>query len=327
MRRKITIVGIALIAAIGSLGTLSADEFYISYSDFNNNNVHKFSASGTDLGVFASAGLSVPRGLAFDSLGNLYVANESNNTVRRFDRSGADLGVFAAAGLRTPVSIAFDSQGNLYVSNALPGIIRKFGPSGTSLGIFAIIDSSALLGIAFDRNGNLYAANASDNTIHEFGPTGVDLGIFADTGLAQPWGLAFDSGGNLYVANSAIGGGFGNPLGSSIRKFSPTGVDLGTFASRSGLVGPLNPHDLAFDSSGNLYVADNEGHQICIFGPNGDDLANIFVAGSPSSIAFAPVPEPTCLQLFASGLLVFVSLGYSARWRYSLDRSAFERRH
>ena len=30
---------------------------------------------------FASAGLSAPTGLAFDGMGNLYVANTGNNTV------------------------------------------------------------------------------------------------------------------------------------------------------------------------------------------------------------------------------------------------------
>ena len=49
-----------------------------------------------------------PQGLAFDSAGNLFVAN-SNNTIREFSSSGADLGVFADAadGLNVPQYLAF----------------------------------------------------------------------------------------------------------------------------------------------------------------------------------------------------------------------------
>jgi DNA-binding beta-propeller fold protein YncE len=48
-------------------------------------------------------------------------------------------------------------------------------------------------------------------------------------GLSGPAGLAFDKRGNLYVSSR------GN---NTIREFSPSGVDLGVFAS-TGLSGPV----------------------------------------------------------------------------------------
>ena len=66
--------------------------------EFNANTVRKFSPTGTDLGVFASAGLDGPQGLAFDYSGNLYVANRFVNTIRKFSSTGTDLGVFAGTG-------------------------------------------------------------------------------------------------------------------------------------------------------------------------------------------------------------------------------------
>ena len=63
----IKICGCLLIAAAALFGSLtaSADTVYVSYP--SNNTIEKFDlATGTDLGVFASTGLSNPRALVFD---------------------------------------------------------------------------------------------------------------------------------------------------------------------------------------------------------------------------------------------------------------------
>jgi sugar lactone lactonase YvrE len=63
--------------------------------------------------------------------------------------------------------------------------------------------------------------------------------------------------------------------GSSVYKFSPTGADLGVFAS-----GLDAPQDLGFDSQGNLYVVSyNLGDQIHKFSPSGADLGTIGLGG------------------------------------------------
>jgi serine/threonine-protein kinase len=72
--------------------------------------------------------------------------------------------------------------------------------------------------------------------------------------LNNPEGLAFDHDGNLYVANTSS---------DTILEFSPSGVDLGVFAS-----GLDDPRDLAFDSNGNLYVSKSENDTIRKFARN-----------------------------------------------------------
>jgi DNA-binding beta-propeller fold protein YncE len=76
--------------------------------------IQKFDPNGT-ASLFAS-GLSSPTGLAFDSLGNLYVANQGNNTIDRFTSAGVR-SLFANTGLNVPVGLAFDPAGNLYALN------------------------------------------------------------------------------------------------------------------------------------------------------------------------------------------------------------------
>jgi DNA-binding beta-propeller fold protein YncE len=48
--------------------------------------------------------------MAFDSAGNLYVANQANNTVQRFTPGGAG-SVFVNSGLSNPQGLAFDLTG------------------------------------------------------------------------------------------------------------------------------------------------------------------------------------------------------------------------
>jgi DNA-binding beta-propeller fold protein YncE len=131
--------------------------------------------------VFANgSGLSSPNGIAFDSAGNLFVANEGSNTIFRFTPGGLG-SVFADAsdGLSSPSGIAFDSVGNLFVANQTT--IEKFTPGGIG-SVFADASDglTELADLAFDGSGNLYAVNYSpsllvwDSTIVKFTPDGVD---------------------------------------------------------------------------------------------------------------------------------------------------------
>src|SRR5713226_1640132 len=78
-------------------------------------------------------------GMAFDSLGNLYVTDFSAGTVSKFNNQGTLLGTFGSGYSGAPESIVFDRNGNAYVG-AVNGDnhIRKLGPTGNALGQFAV---------------------------------------------------------------------------------------------------------------------------------------------------------------------------------------------
>jgi sugar lactone lactonase YvrE len=103
--------------------------------------------------------------------------------------------------------------------------------------------------------------------------------------------MAFDGAGNLYVTNQNDG---------TIHKFSPTGADLGTFATGSGA-----PDGLAIDSAGNVYQSRYLDGTIHKYSPTGADLGT-FTSGidGPYYLAFgpSPVPEPGGLTLMGLGL-------------------------
>ena len=272
---RLLAVAAVLTSMFGSVSA-RADTVYATLP--SDNSVDKFTASGVASAFATDPGngsvLNFPVGLAFDSAGNLYVANNSgggggNGSIEKFTPSGV-ASVFAAdpgdgSVLCGPEGLAFDSAGNLYVAND-GGWIEKFTPNGTpSLFVADPGDGSVLnnpFGLAFDSAGNLYAANnfGGDNgfgTIEKFTPNGTPSLFAADPGdgsiLNSPAGLAFDSSGNLYAAN--YNGGV-NEYGS-IEKFTPNGTPS-IFVSDPGNGSILNsPIGLAFDSAGNLYVANS----------------------------------------------------------------------
>ncbi len=216
--------------------------------------------------TFAS-GFSGPDGVAFDSAGNLYVANVSAGTISKLTPAGA-VSTFAS-GILNPSALAFDGAGNLFVASDVgTGAVSEVTPAGV-VSTFAtgFSDPAAL---AFDDAGNLYVANYGNSTVSKVNAA-RDVTLFA-AGFHQPEGLAFDAAGNLYVANT------GN---NTVSEVTPAGVVVNTF---SGFDDPVG---LAFDSAGSLYVTNRGNDTVSEVTPAG--VVSSFASGlnGPYRVAFA----------------------------------------
>jgi DNA-binding beta-propeller fold protein YncE len=308
-----------IIAAVISFGPIAqAANLYVSY--IYTSTVNVFDPSGANLGTFGNTGGQYPEGLAFDSHGNLYVANGGTGigtySIHKFGPTGTDLGKFASWQIGEPFGLAIDSRDNVYVAFDNTGNIHEYGPTGADLGTFAGGTRDAH-GLAFDGSGNLYVANGVGNSISKYSPTGALLGSFG--GLSDADGLTFDNRGNLFVTDY---------LNNTIYRFDPNGVYLGVFAS-DGMNGPVG---LAFDNSGNLYVANSavdpsKSGSIHEFSAIGDDLGTFATTGvgtGPEFLAFPPdpVPEPSTLVLSAIALLGLLSSGIWRRSKNAVTRTA-----
>jgi sugar lactone lactonase YvrE len=235
-----------------------------------------------------------PRGLAFDCVGNLFVATPGG-VVSTFT-TGFPNNYFLE-------DIKFDSMGNLFVmanNDSDPNVastIFKVSPGG-GVSIFGTLPGQGF-GLAFDSMGNLFAADASDETIFEFTPAGM-RSVFAGPSAflpnQGPIGLAFDSAGNLFVSTSDNSNG-------QILEFAPNGAET-TFAT--GLTN--NPRGLAFDSAGNLFVAEpgvGRSGDILKFTPGGVETFFATPVGRPQGNGgpeFLAFPAPPCPCQFTSSI-------------------------
>lgn len=135
-------------------------------SDAGSGNFYEFTPNGT-LNTFAS-GFSRPSGLAFNSAGQLIVADNSAN-ITEISPSG-EKSTFAT-GLNYTYGLAFNNAGDLFATSGLGpnkgGSIIEITPDGMK-NTFAHVSSPA--GLAFDEAGDLFISDNFNGTIIEFTP-------------------------------------------------------------------------------------------------------------------------------------------------------------
>jgi len=209
--------------------------------------------SGSADGQGSAALFNTPRGIASDSMGNLYIADSFNRTIRKVAATGqvttiagnpasrglAD-GIGTGAQFQSPRGLVRDTAGNLFVTDS--GVIRKITPAGVVStvagspdrggtdrdGVGAAATFNNPYSITVDSSGNLYVADFLSYTIRKITPAGVVTTIAGKQGepgnadgpgatarFVYPSGIVVDAAGNLYVSDS------GN---SAVRKITPAGV-------------------------------------------------------------------------------------------------------
>jgi sugar lactone lactonase YvrE len=140
--------------------------------------------------------------------------------------------------------VAF-AQTNLFVGALKQGVVLEF--SSTDDVIFTENTFTGLAGpetIVFDSSGNLFVSNGSAKTIKKVTPSGVKTTFASGVDVV---GMAFDAFGNLFVSQRSKDTDASEGV---ILEFAPDGSSK-VFASNL-----TKPQGLAFDSLGNLYVAD-----------------------------------------------------------------------
>ncbi len=197
-----------------------------------------------DLGQANAAQLNTPMGIALDSKGNMYVADEGNFVIRRISADGTintiagngnpsaagDNGPAASAQI-DPSAVALDTQGNYYIADGYNYRIRKVDSNGiittiAGTGRFGYSGdngpaASATIGyvtdLTVDNAGNIYLADYDNFAVRKIDPTGmittiaggitfgsVDGGVPATTAIMIPSGVALDGSGSLYISDTDL---------------------------------------------------------------------------------------------------------------------------
>jgi sugar lactone lactonase YvrE len=261
----------------------AGDLFVATYSD--NSAITEF-APGSTVPTAILSGLSGPDALAFDSAGNLYVANTGTSTISKFT-PGSTTPSATLTGLNYPVALVFDPAGNLYVANYRDNSISKFAPG-------SVTPTARLTGVQFsqgllsgtlgtDSAGDLYAIDSNFDSlapsmVSKFSP-GSTTPSATLIGLFAPSAMAVDAGGNVYVSEFQE---------NTVLKFA-----AGSTTPTAVLTGLNGPTALALDSGGNLYVATAYG--ISKF--TADALSSLAVKG-----VFASKDSGTAIAVTVPGL-------------------------
>ncbi len=193
-----------------------------------------------------ASSLYYPSGLAFDTTGNLIIADWQNHRIRKVDMATGIIttiagtgtsgytgngGAATAARLYRPSGVAFDRSGNLFISEYGNSTVRKIA---AATGIITTIAGTSGIGYAGDG-----------------GPGTAAM-------LSQPLSVATDTSGNVYIADWR---------NNCIRLVAATTGIITTIAGNgttgySGDGGPATAAQINFtdgvaiDKSGDMYIAD-----------------------------------------------------------------------
>lgn len=198
---------------------------------------------------------------------------------------------------------------NSCLNSDLP-IVLKFDPNGTLVTSFGAGLMIFPHGIHVDRDGNIWVTDGQDNRprrargaapdsplppapatvvghqVFKFSPDGRRLmtlgtpgGGTGATGFFQPNDIVTDTNGDIYVAE---GHGGDN---ARIVVFDKSGTYLREFGRKGAGPGEFDqPHGLAFDAEGRLFVADRSNNRIQIVDKQGAFIAEWHQFSRPSGI-------------------------------------------
>jgi sugar lactone lactonase YvrE len=251
-------------------------------------------ASGVEA---TSVPLYQPSGLAFDTAGNLYIADTNENVIREVNLVGVistvagtgeqgyggDGGSATAALLDTPIGVAVDAAGNIYIGDSHNNRVRE------------VVASSG------------YIVTLAGTGVAGFSGDGAAASLAL---LNLPTAVAVDSNGNVYMADTnnhrireIVGTTINTVAGNGEQTYSGDG-GLATAASLD------SPSGVAVDGSFNFYICDTDNQRLRMVTHSTGFISTIAGTGAKGftadgAVSSAALARPVGIAVDASGTVYF----------------------
>jgi predicted membrane-bound mannosyltransferase/DNA-binding beta-propeller fold protein YncE len=242
-------------------------------------------------GIGAGAGqFQSPQGIDVAADGSIFVADSLNHRIQKFDPNGQFITSFGGPGessqpglFREPWAVAAAPDGSIYVADTWNHRMQHFNADGAYLNGWGVEGNTGgqatgdpgvffgPRGIAVDKDGRVLVSDTGNKRVQIFDGAGAFVDQFGGSGLQagqldEPVGIDTDEFGNIAVADTWNG---------RVQTFNAQGIPIASWEIDGWLdkekVG--KPY-VAMDQQGRVYVADQAGLRILVFGRDGGYLGS-----------------------------------------------------
>ena len=282
-----------------------------------------YQSPGVSDGIPAiAAPLQLPKGVAIDAAGNLYIADYLNYRIRKVTANASgtvdthslistiagngnpgftgDGGPATLASIASPTGLTLDGAGNLYFADTNNDVIRKIDTAGTITTVAGMPRSAGYTGdggpatlasldhpegVAFDLQGNLLIADTHNNCIRVVAMQSVFPTITTlSTGtLALPSQMAVKADGTLLISNAGSNQILAYQAGSPATVIAGSGVRGYAGDGGAATDAQLNqPVGIALDPAGDIYIADQGNNRLRVIDALSHRISTIAGTGSES---------------------------------------------
>ncbi len=157
-----------------------------------------------------TSGLNNPQGIAVDSAGDVFIADELNSRVVELPQTATGYGpqtTLPASGLLYPYGVAVDSAGDVFIADAGNSRVVELPLTATGYGPQTTLPTSGLLappGVAVDSSGDVFIAAYANSIVVELPKTATGYGpqvTLPFTGLSSPIAVAVDRTGDVFTTD------------------------------------------------------------------------------------------------------------------------------
>jgi len=162
----------------------------------------------------SSERIGIPMGLAFDSQGNLFVADIELHRILKLVPGSEPVEPTEVAAIRAPRALACDKEDRVWVVSGYENPVRRIEANGQ---VTTIVSSDVLqypAGIAIDAVGSIWVSDSYAKTIYRIGEDGTTTPLPSSETLVYPVGIAADGTG-IVVAD---------PRGPALRQVDGAGA-------------------------------------------------------------------------------------------------------